>query len=194
MNSYVTGTIIKQFRERENLTQTQLADKLMVSNKTISKWENGKGLPDISLLDPLAKALNVSLIELMSGYTVNNNNPSANMKKGCWYVCPVCGNVIHSMGETVISCCGITLPEVEEEEDNADHEITVERVEDEYVVTLNHPMDKQHLIGFIAYVTDSKLSVERLYPEGDCMARFRIVGHGMVYAYCNHHGLFAKRI
>lgn len=49
------------------MTQIELARKINVSDKTISKWETGKGLPDISLIETLAKALNVSVIELMSG-------------------------------------------------------------------------------------------------------------------------------
>lgn len=194
MNSYVTGAIIKQFREKEKLTQQDLADKIMVSNKTISKWENGKGLPDISLLDSLAKALNVSLIELMSGYTVSNNNVSANMKKAVWYVCPLCGNVIHSMGEAVISCCGITLPKLEKEDENEEHIIQVERVEDEYLVKINHPMDKNHFITFVSYVTENKIQVERFYPQGEALTRFKINGHGKIYAYCNHHGLYEREI
>ena len=194
MNSYVTGTIIREFREREKLTQQDLADKLIVSNKTISKWENGKGLPDISLLDSLAKALNVSLIELMSGYTVNNHNISANMKKAVWYVCPLCGNVIHSMGEAVVSCCGITLPKLEKEEDNAEHEIIVQRVEDEYLVKMNHPMDKNHFITFFAYVTENKIQVERFYPQQDAETRFKMIGHGKIFSYCNHHGLYIKEV
>ncbi|MCR5024533.1 MAG: helix-turn-helix domain-containing protein [Lachnospiraceae bacterium] len=121
MNRYVTGEIIKKFRGQEDMTQSQLAEKLMVSNKTISKWENGKGLPDISLLDALAKALNVSLIELMSGDVVNNSNMAASMNKTVWYVCPACGNVIHAMGDAVISCCGITLPRLEEEDTDENH-------------------------------------------------------------------------
>lgn len=194
MNSYVTGAIIRQFRERENLTQTQLADKLLVSNKTISKWESGKGLPDISLLDPLAKALNVSLIELMSGYTVNNTNMAANMNLGSWYVCPVCKNVVHAMGDTIISCCGITLPKLEIEEDDTGHEMHIERSDGDFVVTVDHPMDKGHFICFAAYATENKLQVEKLYPESDALIRFPIMGHGKIFIFCNHHGLFMKKI
>jgi len=194
MNSYVTGTIIKSFREKEKMTQAELADKLMVSNKTVSKWENGKGLPDISLLEPLATALNVSLIELMSGATVENRNRSANIKRGMWYVCPVCGNVIHAIGNAVVSCCGITLPVVEPEEDNKNHDIIVNRIEDEYEVTINHEMSKEHFICFVAYVTENKLQIEKLYPEQDMNVRFRICGHGKIFCYCNHHGLYVKEI
>lgn len=194
MNSYVTGNIIKEFREKEKMTQSELADRLMVSNKTVSKWENGKGLPDISLLEPLAKALNVSLIELMSGQTVKNQNVSANMIRGKWYVCPICGNVIHAMGDTVISCCGLTLPEIEVEEDDKEHLMSIQRIEDEYYVSVDHEMTKEHFIGFISYVTDDKLQVVKLYSEQNAEASFRVCGHGYIYYYCNHHGLFRKRV
>lgn len=194
MNRYVTGEIIKKFREQEGMTQSQLAEKLMVSNKTISKWENGKGLPDISLLDELAKALNVSLIELMSGDVVSNSNATNSMAKTKWYVCPACGNVIHAMGDAVISCCGITLPKLEEEKPDENHNIKVERIDDEYVVSMDHPMNKEHFLYFIAYRTDKNIQVERLYPESEALCHFKILGHGKIFAYCNHHGLFMKEI
>ena len=52
MDSYVTGTAIRQLREAKHLTQAELAEKLAVSAKAISKWETAHGLPDISLLEP----------------------------------------------------------------------------------------------------------------------------------------------
>ena len=109
MNQYVTGSVIKELREKNNLTQAELADRLCISDKTVSKWETAKGYPDISLLEPLAKNLGVSITELISGNTVNNINVSANMLRSNFYVCPVCGNVIHSMGQAVIHCHGIQL-------------------------------------------------------------------------------------
>ena len=65
MNTYVTGQTIKRLRESRRLTQAELAEMIGVSSKTISKWETAKGLPDVSLLQPLAQALGISLIELM---------------------------------------------------------------------------------------------------------------------------------
>ena len=56
MNSYTTGTMIRRLREEKNLTQADLAEKLFVSDKAISKWETGKGYPDITLIEPLAAA------------------------------------------------------------------------------------------------------------------------------------------
>ena len=70
MNQYVTGAVIKRLREEKNMTQQQLADKLSVSAKTISKWETAKGYPDITLLESIANALSVSVTELISGNTI----------------------------------------------------------------------------------------------------------------------------
>ena len=74
MNTYVASTTIKHLREMRNLTQADLADRVGVSSKTISKWETAKGLPDISLLQPLAQALSISVIELMNGEHIINKN------------------------------------------------------------------------------------------------------------------------
>ena len=193
MNPYVTGTTIKQLREKRNLTQSQLAEQIGVSSKTISKWETAKGLPDVSLLQPLAQALNISLIELMNGEHIINQNISSNMLRSKFYVCPICGNILHSTGKSVISCCGITLPALEAEEPEADHAIRIERVEDEHFITIPHPMTKQHYISFAAFVTTDRIQMVKLYPEGNAETRFQLRGRGILYWYCNRHGLFMKR-
>ena len=104
MDSYLTGQTIKRLREAKNMTQAELADRIGVSSKAVSKWETSKGLPDISLMEPLSRALGVSVVELMSGVTVSNKNLSANLLRTQFYVCPVCGNVLHATGAAVISC------------------------------------------------------------------------------------------
>lgn len=145
MDTYVTGSTIRLLREAKGLTQAELAGKLAVSAKTISKWETAKGLPDISLLEPLAAALGVSVLELMQGEPVVNRNRAANLLRSKLYVCPICGNVLHATGQAVVSCCGITLPPLDiADADPADehHQLTVERVEDEVFVTLHHPMER----------------------------------------------------
>ena len=65
-----------------------------------------------------------------------NSNVSANMLKSHFYICPVCGNIIHSMGEAVIQCHGIQLRSEEAEGTDEDHKIFLERVEDEYYVQI----------------------------------------------------------
>lgn len=192
--SYVQNETIRALRERKALTQKQLAEKLCISDKTISKWETGKGLPDISLLEDLARALGVSLTELMTGDLQTNENRSANLCRMGFYVCPVCGNVITAVGKGSFSCCGIPLPVQEAQpEDNA-HTITVEPVEDEICVTIAHPMTKSHYISFIAWVSNDRAELVKLYPEQDITVRFKKRGHGTVYAYCNRDGLFSRRL
>ena len=193
MNQYVTGAVIKGLREKNNVTQLQLAEKIGVSDKTISKWETGKGYPDITLLEPIADALSVSVAELISGNTVYNSNVSANMLRSKFYVCPVCGNVIHSMGEAVIHCHGVLLQPAEAEETDEDHKIFIERVEDEYYVRIDHEMNKNHYISFIAAASSDRMQMVKLYPEWEAEARFKISGIKKIYFYCNRSGLFSIR-
>ena len=194
MDTYVTGAAVRQLRESRGMTQAELGEKIGVSSKTVSKWETGKGLPDISLLQPLAQALGISLIELMNGEHIINKNVSANMLRGKFYVCPLCGNVIHAMGSAVVSCCGITLPPMEAEEGDDDHSLTVENVEDEHFITVRHPMTKVHFISFIAFVTSDRLQLVKLYPEGNAETRLQLRGRGYLYYCCNRHGLYKKKV
>ena len=194
MNTYVTGPAIRELREKQSMTQAELGEKIGVSSKTISKWETAKGLPDISLLQPLAQALGISVIELMNGERITNQNVSGNMLRCKFYVCPICGNIIHSTGSAVVSCCGITLPALEAEEADEDHPLTIEKVEDEQFVTVDHPMTKGHFISFLASVTSDRLQMVKLYPEGDAETRLQLRGRGYLYYYCNRHGLYRKKI
>jgi transcriptional regulator with XRE-family HTH domain len=190
MNTYVTSLTIKEQREKQNMTQAELAEKIGVSSKTISKWETAKGLPDISLLQPLAQALNLSVIELMNGQPIANKNVSANLLRSKFYICPICGNLLHSTGSAVVSCCGITLPPLEAEESDDAHSITIQPVEDEHFVTISHPMEKGHFISFVAFVACDRIQLVKFYPEGNAETRLSLRGGGYLYWYCNHHGLF----
>jgi len=194
MDKYVTGAVIRKLREDKKMTQEELAGKLFVSSKAVSKWETGQGFPDVSLIEPLAKALGISVIELLSGEDIRNINRASNMNRCKFYVCPVCGNVIEATGEAVVSCCGITLPPQEAEECDEGHQIKVETIEDEYYVTVDHPMSKDHFISIIAAVSGDGIQLKKLYPEGPCEARFRISAVSRIYAYCNHHGLFLLKM
>ncbi len=194
MHSYVTGATIKRLREAKTLTQAELAEQIDVSSKTVSKWETGKGFPDISLLQPLSSALGVSIMELMSGAAVANGNRCANMLRSKIYVCPVCGNIMHTMGEAVVSCCGISLSALEAEDADVNHFPKIQPVEDEHFISIDHPMTKTHYISFIAYVSPDRLQMIKLYPEGEAQCRIRLAKHGYLYMYCNHHGLMRYKL
>ena len=190
MNQYITGPMIKRLREGRGMTQLQLAERLNVSDKAVSKWETGRGYPDISLIEPLAASLGVPVIELFAGQLVVNTNRSFHLLKTKLYVCPICGNVIHSFGEAVVSCCGITLPPLEAEDADDSHRCTLERIEDEYYLAVDHPMTKTHYISFLAAVRDDGYEIKKLYPESSAAARFPIARVRRFYYYCNRHGLF----
>lgn len=192
--SYVTGNTIKSLREKHGITQKALAEKVNVSDKTISKWETNKGLPDIGIVEELAKALGVSLTELLTGDLKKNENTSGNMKKIQFYICPICGNIITAVGEGEFSCCGIRLPKQEAEVAEADHALMVETIDNEYSITMEHPMSKAHYVSFISYVTSNSVETIKLYPEQDISVRFGKKGHGTLYIYCNRHGLYKKYI
>lgn len=189
LNNYITGAAIRQRRLSLGMTQAELAQRLDVSDKAISRWETSRGLPDITLIEPLAKALGISVAELMTGNCVANRNRSGNLLRSKLYVCPICGNILHATGEATISCCGTPLPPLEAEEPDEAHTIHCSRVEDEWLITVDHPMTKEHHISFLAMVTTDRFHLVKLYPEGSAEARFSLRGHGWLYLYCNHHGL-----
>ena len=194
MNEYVTGAVIKELREKHHLTQAELANMLNVSDKTVSKWETAKGYPDISLLEPIARVFGISVTELISGNAIQNVNTSGNMMRSKFYVCPVCGNIMHCMGEAVIQCHGVQLMPCQEEEIDEKHSMSIEMIEDEYFVRVEHEMTKSHYISFIAAVCVDKIHMIKLYPEGNAEVRIPIRGVRKILFYCNQDGLFGCNV
>ena len=194
MDTYITGQTIKNLREKKGFTQAELAEKLGVSSKAVSKWETAKGLPDIALIEPLANVLSVSVMELMTGNAGVNKNIASNILRSKFYVCPLCGNIIRAVCDAFISCCGIILPPLEAEETDNEHNITIEIVEDEHFITINHNMTKEHYISFIAHITYDRVQFVKFYPEGNAETRLNLRGGGWLYFYCNKHGLMKTKI
>lgn len=194
MNQYLTGSMIRNLREKANLTQAELAEKLSVSDKTVSKWETGKGYPDITLLEPIAALFKISVAELLSGNSISNANISGNMLRSKLYICPVCGNIIHTMGEAAIHCHGISLTPAQAELTDENHQIFIEGVEDEYYVRIEHPMTKKHYISFIAALSPDNIQLVKLYPEGNAETRLKMRGVKRILFYCNRDGLFSLEV
>lgn len=117
-----------------------------------------------------------SIYELMNRERITNKNISANMLRCKLYVCPICGNIIHSMGNAIVSCCGITLPPLEAEIPEDNHAVTIENVEDEHFITICHPMTKDHYISFVAFVTSDRMQLVKLYPEENPQTRLQLRG------------------
>ena len=194
MDCSKVGKLIFALRTEKNMTQKELADAMNLSDRTVSKWERGIGCPDVSLLNELSKILGVNIERILSGDLAPNENDGGNMKKVCFYVCPTCGNILFSTGESDISCCGRKLLALAVEAESGSHIMNVEVIEDDYYVTMKHEMTKSHYISFVAFVGYDSVLLMKQYPEQDAAFRFPILHGNRLLAYCNNHGLWEKRI
>ena len=188
------GKLIYTLRKEKGLTQLQLAEAMHISDKTVSKWERGLGCPDISLLCELSKILNVDLSELLRGQLTSNDILGGSMKRIKFYVCPNCGNILTALSDTAISCCGKKLLPLELKKANAADRLSVEIIENEFFISANHEMTKEHYISFVALITDDTLILRKQYPEWDLQARVPFFAHGQLVWYCTRHGLFYQSI
>ena len=93
----------------------------------------------------------------------------------------------------MLSCCGVTLPALEAEAPEEGHSLTIEAVEDEYYLSIDHPMTKDHFITFAAFVTTDRVQLVKFYPESEAQTRMQLRGTGTLYWHCNRHGLFSQR-
>ena len=119
-----------------------------------------------------------------------------------FYICPICSNVIGLIDGNMenITCCGRNMELMKANSTDAAGEKHVpiyEKVEDEIVVKvgeIEHPMEKEHYIMWIAQVSDNTTTRIRLYPEQGTEVRFKYIPNSTVYSYCNKHGLWKTKI
>ena len=194
MDCAKVGNFIYRLRRERGMTQKQLAERLSISDKTVSKWERGLGCPDVSLLGEVSAVLGTDIERLLSGSLDENDKDGGNMKRTKFYVCPVCGNCIAATGSADVSCCGRKLAPLEARAADGDHEVKCEEVEDDCYVTFGHEMTKEHYIAFAAYLSYDRLLFIRLYPEGEAAVRFPSMHSGELYFYCTRHGLMKTKI
>ena len=194
MDNEKIGKLIYGLRKERNMTQLQLSEILHISDKTVSKWERGQGCPDISLLVDLSCVLGVDMEKLLSGRLEANEERGGNMKKLNFYVCPECGNVITAMTEAGISCCGKKLQPLEAVKAPDEERLLVENIENDYYISSDHPMLKEHYISFVALLTGDTLTLKKQYPEWDLQVRIPGRTHGKLIWYCTEHGLFYQLV
>lgn len=184
------GALIARLRKEQGMTQRELAERVQVSDKAVSKWERGMGCPDVSLLGQLSAVLGVELNALLTGHLPSANETGGNMKKAKYYVCPTCGSITMTTGETELACCGRKLSALKAQKAIETDKLTTERVEDEWFITSSHPMTKEHSIAFVAFANGERVQLVRTYPEWDLQVRFPARGHGTLLWYCTQHGLY----
>lgn len=190
MDNLKVGKLILNLRKEKGYTQKQLAEAMNISDKTISKWERGLGCPDVSLLHVLSDVLGVNIEQILLGELEPNEVDGGNMKKIKFYVCPSCGNIITSTGEADISCCGRKLSASVVKPSDEEHNITVDIIDDEFYITFDHEMTKEHYLNFIAYVSCDQVLLVKLYPEQGGELRMPRLRGGKFYFGCNKHGVW----
>lgn len=194
MDNVKIGQLICRLRKENNLTQLQLASRMNISDKTVSKWERGLGCPDISLISDLSDIFDIDLERLLNGELNENDINGGNMKKLNFYVCPSCGNIITSAAEAGISCCGKKLKALSSQKASDSERLSAEVIENDYFITSKHPMLREHYISFTALLTADTIILRRQYPEWDMQMRLPFIAHGRLFWYCTNHGLFYQDI
>lgn len=193
MDLMKTGSLIAGLRREAGMTQRDVAERLGVCAKTVSKWETGRGFPDVALIPKLSEIFSVDISKLIDGEMPKTKKESGNVRRTKFYVCEKCGNIVMSVGDAEIVCCGRKLaPLVSKEPDEA-HKLGVELIEDDFYITFTHPMEKKHFISFFSYVRFDRVLTVRLYPEQGGEVRFSQMRGGKMYYYCSEHGLFEHR-
>ncbi len=190
MNLRKTGNFIAELRKSKGLTQKEIAEKIGVLPKTVSKWETGHGFPDVSLVTKLAEILGATTDAILFGELSKNVRDNGNMKRIRFYVCADCGNIIAQTGNGEMLCCGKKLDILAPKKPDEHHRIQLEEIEDDFYITWEHRMEKEHYIHFIAYVRFDRILLVKLYPEQNGEVRFPKMYGGKIYYYCNKDGLF----
>lgn len=188
-----SGNLLRDLRKTKDFTQKQLAEQLHISPKTVSKWETGKGFPDVSLLAELAEVLGVSEKILLSGAMVQNRADTGNLKRTKFYVCPYCGSFMQGIGQNEVICCGKAVEALVPAKADEAHALRVSTIENDFYIEFDHEMTKSHYIQFIAYVGVDRVLTVRLYPEQASAVRVSRMFGGKIYSYCNNHGLFEHK-
>ncbi len=189
MDQIKTGALIRTLRTKRELTQKQLAEKLNISDKAVSKWECGNGSPDISILTELADIFGTDVRTLLSGEINCNESEVGNMKKIRFYVCGECGNLITATSETSVTCCGNKLAPLEPRKAGEHEKLKIENTGGELYITTDHEMTKEHFISFAAYQNDNTLMIFKQYSEWTMQARLPLFRSGRLVWYCNKCGL-----
>lgn len=194
MDTTKIGELICTLRKEKGLTQVQLAERLNVSDKAVSKWERGLGCPDVSLLARLSQVFAVDLEKLLAGELDPNSQAAGNLKNLHFYVCPTCGNLVTALVDTPVSCCGKKFTALMAQKAGPEDKLSVEIIENDYFISSDHEMSKDHYISFVAFLTGDTVLLRKQYPEWNLQTRLPVFAHGRLLWYCTRHGLFYQNV
>ena len=170
LNAEKTGKLIHDIRIKKGMTQKELAAAINVTDKAICKWEKGHGCPDITLLSQLSKVLEIDIQSILQGRLIKNRSVGSNMNYLKFYRCPTCGNLVTSIKDIEISCCGNILnpvsSKVSEEEK---YRPIIREFDGQYTVSFNHPMTKEDYISNVIIVQYNQIMSINLFAEQEAI-------------------------
>lgn len=190
MDNIQIGQRIRAARLGKNMTQQQLGEALGISGKAVSKWETGRGAPEVDCLPRLSTILGLDLSALLEGQREEQEMVNGNFKKMKFYVCPHCGNLVVSAERGDFSCCGHVLEALTPQKPDEAHSVTIAQSDGDWFLTAKHEMTRQHYLSFAAFLTGDTAIVKKCYPEWDFQVRIPRISHGIFLWYCTSHGLF----
>lgn len=166
MDAQKTGSLILEARTKLNMTQKELAEKINVSEKAVSKWENGRGCPDITLLPSLSSALQIDIESILRGDLSRNKTKGGSMNRLKIYRCIDCGNIITATNKIELSCCGHLLEElIPASESNSSIIKSIEESDNQFYVTFNNPMTKTDYIAGVVTSAYDRTTVIPMFAE-----------------------------
>ena len=193
MDSNKTGSLLSRLRMERGLTQREVAERLHLSDRTVSKWERGQGCPDVGLLPALSGIFGVNIDALLAGDLAPNRADGGKRRRLTFYCCPTCGSILTATGRPAMSGCGRKLEPLTAQPADEAHRLTLTPSDGESYVTFAHPMEKEHFLSFIAAVSWDRMLLVRLYPEQSGEVRLPAQRPGTkLYFYCTQHGLFVQ--
>ena len=116
------------------------------------------------------------------------------MKNLNFYVCPTCGNLVTALVDTSVSCCGKKLTALTAQKVGPEEKLSVEIIENDYFISSDHEMSKDHYISFVAFLTGDTVLLRKQYPEWNLQTRLPVFAHGRLLWYCTRHGLFYQNV
>ena len=188
------GTLIRSLRKEKGLTQKELAEILSVSDKTVSKWERGKGIPDISIMLSLSNIFGIEIEKMLEGEIRYDEFITDNMEKTKYYICPQCGNIITSVKEVSLSCCGRRLENHIPKPAGDKGRLVFLKSDTGYGIMNHYPMTKDDYISFISIITEDRGLLIKTYPEWDKMYHISCFEKGIVVWYSKKDGLLYQII
>lgn len=170
MNAEKTGKLIHDIRVKKGMTQKELAATINVTDKAICKWEKGHGCPDITLLSQLSKVLEIDIQSILQGRLIKNRNVGSNMNYLKFYRCPTCGNLVTSIKDIEISCCGNILNPVSSKISKEEkYRPIIREFDGQYSVSFNHPMTKDDYISNVIIVQYNQIMSINLFAEQEAI-------------------------